>query len=451
MSCGNPFVANISKEKPARFALTNRSVAVAREETSSCIFDDTLFSMTPEAKKELKSEIESEKLHDAVGFVRHGGWWSCAMEGKECKCAGNARMVNIDRVQLSGSKIVDAGALKGSVLCSGESFGAKKPAEVAVWPSPDRVFCECQAKHGAKLTADGFHLEKRFSSKSNLQEAWIFLLRLLSRTGQIPMGTGDKTYSGMDNWSSRGGNLAVAPNDVVVLERFWLIKYTREVVAKAVQGPRCLEWGNPEKPGTEFVYSGLVAGCTQKYDLQFDYIYWRGAGKHVSGNVVHSDILSLPDVLASQGLQMDAIFATQVFEHLAEPFPAAEALYRATAPNGVVIVTAPQQAPFHKVPHDYYRYTVEGMKYMLVKAGFCVPNAYFVGGGDFVFDIARDAGLLVQDFSMEEVEAGWQVGYDSVSHSAITIHALAFKPPHAACQDPTAGWAELARQGIRAL
>merc|ERR1719171_1773853 len=177
--------------------------------------------------------------------------------------------------------------------------------------------------------------------------------------------------------------------------------------------------------------------------MQFDHVYWQKHGKGMKDNVVHSDILGLPEVLgrAHGGLdynRMDAIFATQVFEHLADPLAAAKALFAATAPGGVVIWTGPQQAQFHQVPHDYYRYTIEGVKYSLVAAGFCVPNRWFAGGGDFVFDIARDSGLQVQDFAAEEVEAAYQVGYEKVSHSAIGIHALAFKAPHSACKDPTA-------------
>merc|ERR1719450_854224 len=137
---------------------------------------------------------------------------------------------------------------------------------------------------------------------------------------------------------------------------------------------------------------------------------------------------------------MDAIFATQVFEHLAAPDESAQALFKATAPGGVVVYTGPQQAQFHQVPHDYYRYTIEGVKYTLVRAGLCVPNSNFAGGGDFVFDIARDAGLQVQDFPLEEIEAAYHRGYEDISHSTIEIHALAFKAPHPSCDDPTAGW-----------
>lgn len=275
------------------------------------------------------------------------------------------------------------------------------------------------------------------------------LLRLLSKTRLIPLGTGDRTYSGMQNWGARSRVDGKYPTHLAVLERYWIEKYVREIATPNIGGPKCLEWGDPKKPGKYFNYASRVPACTQKFDMQYDYVYWQKWGKQVVGNVVYSDILSLPSVLGENN-RMDAIFATQVFEHLADPLAAAKALFAATAPGGVVIWTGPQQAQFHQVPHDYYRYTIEGVKYSLVAAGFCVPNRWFAGGGDFVFDIARDSGLQVQDFAAEEVEAAYQVGYEKVSHSAIGIHALAFKAPHSACKDPTAGWDWIASQGIRA-
>lgn len=420
--------------------------------SSKCIFDDHLFSLTPAAKRELQLELKSSPLSDSVDFVRRGGWWDCAYEDRECKCDGVARMVDIDRNEFKGSSHVDVAAKGGSVACAGVTFGVQRPSEKPIWPSPGIAQCECKSSNLGKVD-DGFHLEKRLSSTTRLQEAWIFLLRLLAHTGQIPLGTGDRTYSGMGNWAKRGLNQANDFGYTTVLERFWIVKYLRDVAWYSTKGPRCLEWGNPQAPGQHLLYAGLVPGCTSKYDLQFDQVYHSGAEKTVSGNVIYSDIMSLPQVLATAGLQMDVIFATQVFEHLAEPLPAAAALHEATAPGGVLIVTAPQQAQFHKVPHDYFRYTKEGLKFMLVKAGFCVPNDLFVGGGDFVFDIARDAGLQVQDFSLDEMEAAFQVGYDYVSDSAITIHALAFKPPHPRCPNTTAvwqEWQELQRTGMKA-
>lgn len=429
---GQPTVAGVHEPKGATPA------------PEQCIFDDRIFSLTPAAKAELSTQLDDARMKEAVQWIRTGGWWNCATLNGVCTCAGNVHMVQGSRSLVGVT--VNAANHGGKVQCAPGIFGAA----ASIKPNED-VQCECNigGLQGLAGEADAFHLEKRLSSTSILQESWVALLRLLGRTGLLPLGTGDKTYSGIQNWARRATPDMMGSGMNVVPERFWIEKFVREIATPKVQGPKCLEWGDPQRPGQFFNYAMRVPSCTQNFDLQFDKVYWDKHGMHVAGNIIYSDILSLPKVLGP-GNQMNAIFATQVFEHLASPLHAARALFEATAPGGVVVFTGPQQAQFHKVPHDYYRYTPEGVKFTFIQAGFCVPNSDFAGGGDFIFDIGRDAGLQLQDYPMEEVEAAYQVGFDKVSHSAVGIHCLAFKPPHAACDDPTSGWAELARQGIKA-
>lgn len=410
--------------------------------TRECVFDDQVFSLTPAARDELKTQLQQPRMKEALRWARSGGWWSCSPLNAVCKCPGKVHLVRGSREMLGQE--VDARLYGGQVACSVDSFGAA--AYLGANERWEDFSCECSSA-SASPEKDNFHLQKRLSSISILQEGWLLLLRILGRSGLLPLGTGDRTYSGAENWVARTGRTSPGLN--VVLERFWISKFVREKAALAVKGPRCLEWGDPAKPGTVFNYASMVPGCTQKYDMQFNRNYEKPQGMRVEGNVVRSDLNNLPRVLG-QGLQMNAIFATQVFEHFADPLAAAQSLFHATAPSGVLVYSGPQQAQYHKGPSDFYRYTAEGIKYALVRAGFCVPNNGFAGGGDFVFDIARAAGLQIQDFPMEEIDAAYQVGYDKISHSAVIIHCLAFKPPHVLCSDATAGWDEVKRRGIQA-
>lgn len=263
------------------------------------------------------------------------------------------------------------------------------------------------------------------------------LLRLLGKTGLIPLGTGDRKYHGINNWFARRPiDAKNGQGDVV--ERWWMEKFMRRVAAHAVKGPKCLEWD-------AHFYTDMVPACTEKFAFVYSDKKDK-AGVDLEKKRVRGDILNLPQILGPEH-KMDVIMFTQVFEHLAEPMLAVKALYEALAPGGAVVLTAPHLSPYHGVPHDYFRYTVEGVKYSLVKAGFCVPNKYFSGGGDFIFDIGRDAGLKVEDFSTEEMESALDIGYDKVSHSAIVLMCVGFKAPHAACNDPTSGKDELVRTG----
>jgi hypothetical protein len=241
----------------------------------------------------------------------------------------------------------------------------------------------------------------------------------------------------MENWSARKN----AHGSPLPLEPRWIEMFVKQIVQPSTTGLiRCLEWGNSGATTTPFNYLNMMPQCTDKVDIQFDAVYYgqKAMGTvetHLQGhNIIYSDIAHLPYVVSHGGdYRMGIIFATQVFEHLSDPKVAAGQLFASLLEGGALVFTAPQQAQFHKVPHDYFRYTKEGALQLLQDAGFCVPAWGVAGGGDFVFDIGRDAGLQVQDFPNEEIRGGFQQGYDSVSDSAITIHMLAFKPPHTAC------------------
>jgi len=179
----------------------------------------------------------------------------------------------------------------------------------------------------------------------------------------------------------------------------------------------------------------MVPQCAVKLDMQTDAVYYGTRGLGIEGNIVYSDIDHLPSLLMANGVdnRVNLIFATQVFEHLPEPKLSMKLLFDSLLPGGALTFAAPQQAQFHLTPHDYYRVTKEAVLHLLQSAGFCVPKWAFAGGGDFVFDIARNAGLLVGDFPQEEIAGSFQLGYDVVSDGAVTLHALAFKPPHTSC------------------
>jgi len=391
----------------------------------ACVLDDVIFSMTPDSKLELYKELEDSTMQEALTWVRTGGWWHCAVYGELCTCHGSARMVSSD--YSAESTPVDLTLQGNNIKCELSAFNNIDPK-----PGAPKV-CECS--HPMKDGVDSFHLHKRLTSKSYLQEVWIFLLRLLGRAKLLPAGTGDRLYSGMQNWAARHNPW----NMPHILERVWVQQYVQKVVAPTQPGPRCLEWGDPNNPGKGFNYAFMIPGCTQPIDMQYEPIARHQKTYSVEGNIVYSDVNNLPMLLTAGGdWRVNLIFATQVFEHLYNPEYASKMLFESLLPGGTLVFTAPQQAQFHKIPGDYFRYTKEGCVHLLQNAGFCVPPWGVAGGGDFIFDIARDAGLQVQDFPNEEIKGAFQKGYDLVSDSAITIHAMGFKPPHWACNSAMA-------------
>ena len=82
---------------------------------------------------------------------------------------------------------------------------------------------------------------------------------------------------------------------------------------------------------------------------------------------------------------------------------------------------------------DYFRFSKYALLEILNKAGFCVLLEGFSGGGDFIFEVARNLGLDRQDFSFTEIFNAYQRWFENLSDGATNLMAIAFKPPSARC------------------
>jgi SAM-dependent methyltransferase len=67
-------------------------------------------------------------------------------------------------------------------------------------------------------------------------------------------------------------------------------------------------------------------------------------------------------------------------EHVPEPACVLRELARTLAPAGTLLVVAPHEWEVHQSPHDYFRYTRHGLRYLLEKAGFTAIRIEPVGG-----------------------------------------------------------------------
>ncbi len=66
---------------------------------------------------------------------------------------------------------------------------------------------------------------------------------------------------------------------------------------------------------------------------------------------------------------VDIIFSRNVFEHIKEPWKAAEECVRIIKPGGLTIHMAPFAWRYHISPVDYYRYSHEGLAYLFERTG----------------------------------------------------------------------------------
>jgi SAM-dependent methyltransferase len=79
------------------------------------------------------------------------------------------------------------------------------------------------------------------------------------------------------------------------------------------------------------------------------------------------DVSDMPDVPTAR---YQTVVCHQVLEHVRFPGRAATEFFRVIAPGGTLIVSVPHLSRRHELPHDYQRFTQEGLHALLSDAGF---------------------------------------------------------------------------------
>lgn len=76
----------------------------------------------------------------------------------------------------------------------------------------------------------------------------------------------------------------------------------------------------------------------------------------------------------------DSAICIEVLEHLPEPALAMATIHRILKPGGVVVVSVPHLSRLHDLPHDYFRYTEYGLRYLVEKSGLELVSIQAKGG-----------------------------------------------------------------------
>ncbi|HRW04967.1 MAG TPA: class I SAM-dependent methyltransferase [Caldilineaceae bacterium] len=84
--------------------------------------------------------------------------------------------------------------------------------------------------------------------------------------------------------------------------------------------------------------------------------------------------------LAVSDATYDVVICSQVLEHLPDPEHVLRELHRVLKPNGRLWLSTPLFFEEHEVPHDYYRYTRYGLRYLLEKSGFQIQQMAWLEG-----------------------------------------------------------------------
>lgn len=134
------------------------------------------------------------------------------------------------------------------------------------------------------------------------------------------------------------------------------------------------------------------------------------------------DVVGTADDIPFGNNEFKSVICTQVFEHLAEPFISAGEIFRVLQPGGHVLVTVPQMNELHEEPHDYFRYTKFGLRYMFESKGFevleCVQR-----GGYFTTMSQMRTRYFIDRFNLYEAKFfGRVISYVLRIHSKFCIY-----------------------------
>lgn len=106
-------------------------------------------------------------------------------------------------------------------------------------------------------------------------------------------------------------------------------------------------------------------------DLAIGDVAWDYSGLDVIG-----DLVCLP----FEDKAFDLALCLEVLEHLPEPLVTLREIQRVLRPGGRLYFSVPMTWHQHQKPHDYYRYTSFGLRYLFEQAGFRVEELRSTGG-----------------------------------------------------------------------
>jgi len=140
-----------------------------------------------------------------------------------------------------------------------------------------------------------------------------------------------------------------------------------EFAAKVSEGARVLDAGAGEGQYANKFQAQRYCGV----DLAVGDAFW---------NYSQLDAIADLTALPFRAGVFDAAIHIVTIEHLREPARALQEIARVLRPGRPLLLAAPHEWEVHQAPHDYYRYTRYGLKYLLESAGFEVTELRAAGG-----------------------------------------------------------------------
>lgn len=126
----------------------------------------------------------------------------------------------------------------------------------------------------------------------------------------------------------------------------------------------------------------------------------RGPGVQLIGD---AQALGLTDAA------FDVVLCTEVLEHLREPQRAVDEMFRVLKPGGTLLLTTRFLFPIHDAPHDYFRFTKYGLRYLLRRFTIVELQEETDSAGAIAVLLQR-LGMQTRTLGPESARAFWLVG-----------------------------------------
>ena len=162
-------------------------------------------------------------------------------------------------------------------------------------------------------------------------------------------------------------------------------------------------------------------------------------GADISGNRVAELTLGPQGELPVENGSFDCILSTEVLEHTADPVLYLREAHRALRLGGYLILSAPAIWVYHPDPIDYWRWTIDGLRFLIKAAGF---EIVMVKG---VFGPESSALQLWQDSTFERLPRFLRSTYTGFIQFIIGV--IEKRQPEKLSND-AAGYVILARKGM---
>lgn len=149
--------------------------------------------------------------------------------------------------------------------------------------------------------------------------------------------------------------------------RFYVTDFVKRIAQGLPPGTLLLDAG-----AGECIYKKYFTHCSYKsVDMGIGEANW---------NYSNLDVIAPLNKLPFKDETFDAVLCTQVLEHLSNPAECLKSMYRVLKPRGRLILTVPMSQSEHQTPHDFFRYTSYGLRYLCSEAGFQEIEVTALGG-----------------------------------------------------------------------